>query len=951
MFPLTLLYAFMAAIPFLISAVPLDSNNHVAPITPYSIPSLDHLLTGRALPTGTCNADTPCENAACCGSNGLCGYSPTECGKGNCTSNCDAKAQCGQYGKEGSQECPLSVCCSEFGFCGSTSDFCGKGCQKDFGGCGNVTRPSCSGNSVSKRTIGYYEGWSNTRSCQAVSPEDLNLNGFSHINFAFAFFDPRTFQIAPMDTETGKLYSRFTALKKNNAGLEAWISVGGWSFTDPGATRTAFSDMTSTSGNRQRFISGLIDFMEHYGFDGVDLDWEYPQADDRGGVTADKKNYALLTKELRAAFGSRYGISMTLPTSYWYLQHFDLASIAADVDWFNFMAYDLHGTWDAASKFVGPYLAPHTNVTEIDMGLDLLWRAGVKPAKVILGLGWYGRSFTLSDPSCNKPNGVCQFSGGALAGQCSNASGILTLQEINGVIDYNGVKPVWDKDAMVKWITWDDNQWVSYDDDDTFEQKRKFANSRCLGGTMVSNTTVLPRVIDKLIHDRCDKNKYRTLCCDDGTTMGTCKWRGYRGLGLSCMGGCDDEETEVLQDTNNHSKNGDQTCTGGIQSYCCKGFESAPTKEELEEEAKEKAEEQKRYMTSHRTSEIVVSTSKLAGNGYKIPCNGNGGVYPEACKNYKSIVDNYPQYKTITCPYRKIDDKKRPITGVFNQQRSTALWDPVIAAPNGCSPDEYPPAVMAPVNDGYSLLTSMIKDSDTEVRRLLSAKPPSVDGQMVRYLDLVDNREAGKIFDKCRQPPVASDMHSTTTVINPDARVPIEWHLTKVALSRLVWELDFDGLPDDSDDYGVADNICVPTINGVKHPGYALLNEDEYFDTHAAEAALRATWPNGPAQKRWVEPAGLVVEGVNSTRVATPEELRDHLGFDECTDSSCSREIEKLKDVARTFRDKAERAANSPAEAPAPEATPVHEHSVVQAVPPSQPGRSFDSDIPMYTGI
>lgn len=91
--------------------------------------------------------------------------------------------------------------------------------------------------------------------------------------------------------------------------------------------------------------------------------------------------------------------------------------------------------------------------------------------------------------------------------------------------------------------------------------------------------------------DRCDKNKYRTLCCDDGTTMGTCKWRGYRGLGLSCMGGCDDEETEVLQDTNNHSKNGDQTCTGGIQSYCCKGFESAPTKEELEEEAKEKAEE------------------------------------------------------------------------------------------------------------------------------------------------------------------------------------------------------------------------------------------------------------------------------------------------------------------------------------------------------------------------
>jgi chitinase len=44
--------------------------------------------------------------------------------------------------------------------------------------------------------------------------------------------------------------------------------------------------------------------------------------------------------------------------------------------------------WDAQSKFLGPYIAPHTNVTEIDLGLDLLWRAGVEPAKVNLGLAW-----------------------------------------------------------------------------------------------------------------------------------------------------------------------------------------------------------------------------------------------------------------------------------------------------------------------------------------------------------------------------------------------------------------------------------------------------------------------------------------------------------------------------------------------------------------------------------
>lgn len=103
----------------------------------------------------------------------------------------------------------------------------------------------------------------------------------------------------------------------------------------------------------------------------------------------------------------------------------------------------------------------------------------------VLTLRQYGRSFTLTDSSCKTPNGVCQFSGGANAGPCTDASGILDLQEIEDIISDKGLKPVWDKEAAVKWITWDNNQWVSYDDDDTFQQKRKFANTRCLGGTMV----------------------------------------------------------------------------------------------------------------------------------------------------------------------------------------------------------------------------------------------------------------------------------------------------------------------------------------------------------------------------------------------------------------------------------------------------------------------------------
>jgi chitinase len=174
-----------------------------------------------------------------------------------------------------------------------------------------------------------------------------------------------------MDSNAGSLLSRFTAIKSRAPNLQTWVSIGGWSFNDPGNTpdtRTAFSDMVSTEASRQTFINSVISFMNTYGFDGADIDWEYPGASDRGGIPADTENFVLLLQEMKAAFGSQFGLSVTLPTSYWYMQHFDVNSMQNSVDWFNVMAYDLHGTWDATNLYEGPYIKPHANLTEIDLG-------------------------------------------------------------------------------------------------------------------------------------------------------------------------------------------------------------------------------------------------------------------------------------------------------------------------------------------------------------------------------------------------------------------------------------------------------------------------------------------------------------------------------------------------------------------------------------------------------
>lgn len=59
----------------------------------------------------------------------------------------------------------------------------------------------------------------------------------------------------------------------------------------------------------------------------MDIDWEYPGAPDRGGIKADTENYVTLVKEMRASWGSKYGISATLPSSYWYMRWFDLKGL------------------------------------------------------------------------------------------------------------------------------------------------------------------------------------------------------------------------------------------------------------------------------------------------------------------------------------------------------------------------------------------------------------------------------------------------------------------------------------------------------------------------------------------------------------------------------------------------------------------------------------------------
>ncbi|ROT67648.1 Pjchi-3 [Penaeus vannamei] len=72
----------------------------------------------------------------------------------------------------------------------------------------------------------------------------------------------------------------FTALKQQNANMKAILAVGGW---NEGSAK--YSTMAADPARRNRFITSSIDLLKKHGFDGLDMDWEYPTQ--RGGNPED----------------------------------------------------------------------------------------------------------------------------------------------------------------------------------------------------------------------------------------------------------------------------------------------------------------------------------------------------------------------------------------------------------------------------------------------------------------------------------------------------------------------------------------------------------------------------------------------------------------------------------------------------------------------------------------
>ena len=344
------------------------------------------------------------------------------------------------------------------------------------------------------RVIGYYAAWS---AYSGFTPDKIDASKLTHINYAFANIgSDLKIALGYPDIDPNN-FNRLNALKKNHPELKTLISVGGWSWSGK------FSDVALTEASRAAFADSCVEFIIKYGFDGVDIDWEYPVS---GGLSTnikrpeDKQNFTLLMKTLREKLdarglqdGNKYLLTFAGAAGSWYLNNTEMGILHQYVDFGNIMTYDIHGTWDKYTDFNAPLYNNSDSSPQYKWSVDASVKAWIKagfPAdKLVVGVPFYGHRY---NSVVNSNNGLYQtFTGGSTLSYGNIAANF---------IDKQGYVRYFHKQSMVPWL-FNGSTFISYEDEESMGYKAQYIKNNALGGAMIWELSQDPnRVLLNALH-------------------------------------------------------------------------------------------------------------------------------------------------------------------------------------------------------------------------------------------------------------------------------------------------------------------------------------------------------------------------------------------------------------------------------------------------------------------
>ncbi len=223
------------------------------------------------------------------------------------------------------------------------------------------------------------------------NPTKINFKLYTHLCQAFITANEDGIIRTNSNVPSGALVAD---AHQNN--VKVLISLGGWGWDKQ------FAAITANPEAEQRYLRSVLELTDTYDYDGLDLDWEYP--DNAKEIEGFNRICAHLRKELDA-IGARKNrkmfFTMAAAASVTTLEWLPNDTLLKNLDWINVMTYDMAGEWTDYAGHHAPLFAskkqPGTP-RSLELTISYLLKKGIPADRLALGLPLYGKGFAVTEP-------------------------------------------------------------------------------------------------------------------------------------------------------------------------------------------------------------------------------------------------------------------------------------------------------------------------------------------------------------------------------------------------------------------------------------------------------------------------------------------------------------------------------------------------------------------------
>ncbi|KAL5560726.1 hypothetical protein UlMin_036937 [Ulmus minor] len=322
--------------------------------------------------------------------------------------------------------------------------------------------------------VGYWQS-----SSRGIPISDINSGLFTHLVYYFIALDSSSYELSISSTDVQDLAKFTPSVKQTNPSITTLLNIKVSMEVEEVAN---FSALLNLSSYRKSFIDSSIKIARLYGFQGLEFLWVPSMTNSRMTNTGKlfQEWRAAINEEAKNSSQDKLILTCHLP----YLPHmpgndasYPVDSIRRNMDWITLMNYNYHLSWK--ENYTGAHSALYDPSSEAntDSSIRAWIGRGLPASKLVLGLGFFGYSWMLANPS---NNGI----GAPTTGRDISGHLCISYKDVKDYIERNNAQVRYNATYVFKYFSVG-TTWIGFDDAQTIKTKVSYAMEKNLRGYFV----------------------------------------------------------------------------------------------------------------------------------------------------------------------------------------------------------------------------------------------------------------------------------------------------------------------------------------------------------------------------------------------------------------------------------------------------------------------------------